>query len=255
MRQIYLPKVFITAFLIVVLISSCNTSKVNNSGLEEYTIIEKKYGNNDVTLELSFQKGKAHNHPTMAVWIESLDGDLIQTIYVTRSIAKGFYQFGDAGDGKWLKTPGTSIRPAALPYWLHKREKTTSEQPLMPSPESPVPDAYSGATPIGSFNLFASTEKTLPQKFKLFVEVNQPWDWNTFWNNNKHPGDMDYRTSAQPSLVYAVDVNMKEPMDIYYLNPIGHGSYNGSNGKLFTDLSGYTTALQIFNQISLNIKK
>jgi len=255
MRKNHLVKAFAPFFIIAALISSCNTAKVKKAGAEEYSIIEKKYGPNDISLELSFQKGEAHNHPTMAVWLENTEGDLIQTIYVTRSIAKGYYQYGDAGDGTWLKVPGKSIRPAALPFWLHKREKLSPVQAVMPSPESALPDAYTGATPAGSFKLAALTEQKLPQRFKLLVEVNQPWDWNNYWNNNKHPGDLDYRTSAQPSLIYAVDVNLNDVMDLYYLNPVGHGSYNGSDGKLYTDLSGYTTAFKIFNQISLTIKK
>lgn len=247
---------FIFSLLIALSLAvvSCTTAKVSVPGNEQEEVIKKNFGTQGPEFLFSFVKGKAHNHPTFAIWLESPDGELIQTLFVTRSIANGFYRYGDAGDGKWLKVPGKSVRPAALPYWVHKREGVSTEK-VMPTPEDPVADAFSGATPAGNFRL-----ETLPKslsfgKLRVVVEVNQPWDWNRFWTNDKYPDFPDYKSSAQPSLIYAVDVNLDAPMDVYHLNPVGHGAFAGQDGNLYTDLSGYTTALQIFNQITLTIRK
>ena len=40
-----------------------------------------------------------------------------------------------------------------LPYWSHKRGVIASDGLYMPEPENPVPDAYSGATPVKGFVL------------------------------------------------------------------------------------------------------
>lgn len=244
---------FMIMAAVMPIISSCQSSKLGTTQQIDKTIIQKQYGSGGPFLELEFIAGKAHNHPTFAVWLEKPDGEMIQTIFITKSLATGYYQYGDAGDGKWLKVPGKSIRPAALPYWLHKREIGLGPD-LMPSPENPVADAFTGATPKGDFTLETSTAMPLPRKFRILAEVNQPWDWNDFWNNNKFANDPDYRTSAQPSLVYAVDVNLDELMSNYSLNPVGHGAASGQDGKLYTNISGHTTALKIFSSISLKIK-
>lgn len=251
--KIYTYFLMMLVLAVTVMVSACKGSSKTQQTPKETELIVKQFSVNGVPLQLQFRTGKAHNYPTFAVWIEDMDGKLIQTLFVTRSLATGWYKYGDAGDGNWLKVPGTSVMPAALPYWLHKREKTESD-PLMPTPENPVADAYTGATPSGSFTLKANSGVSLPDRFKVLVELNQPWDWNSFWTNAKFPDNPDYKTSAQPSLIYAVIVDQKQPMQEYFLNPIGHGHYSGQDGMLYTDLSGHTTALQIFQQISLILK-
>jgi hypothetical protein len=252
------PKLRIFGLLITAVViftaTSCKSVQVKEQSAEQETIIQKKYSAEGEKLSFSFIAGAAHNHPTFAAWLETPQGDLIQTVFVTRSIANGYFAYGDAGDDRWLKVPGPAKRPAALPYWLNRREKSNSDQPLVPTKEMPVPDAYTGATPSAGFTMSVIPSKPLPKIFKVLVEVNQPWDWNKYWTNDKFSGDSDYRTSAQPSLVYAVQINLDDPMGEYFLNPIGHGHPSGKNGNLYTDLSGFTSALQIFKSISLTIK-
>jgi hypothetical protein len=99
-------------------------------------------------------------------------------------------------------------RPATLPYWSHKRGQQTGRVPDLPSPENPVPDAISGATPSADFILVTNSDNPLPAKFRVLLEINQAWDSNRFWSNNKFPGDYDYLTSLQPAVVYAVTVDL-----------------------------------------------
>ncbi len=85
------------------------------------------------------------------------------------------------------------------------------------------------------------------------MEVNQPWDWNEFWTN-KLFDDIDYRSSCQPSLIYAVTVDLNDIDKEYFMNPIGHGHYSGKTGLLYTDLSTMTTAKEIFKEIKVKIQ-
>jgi hypothetical protein len=245
-------KLTLSLLVLISFISSCTTIPQSTSDRESRLLIEKSFGNG-ITLEFYFEKGKRHNHPSFAVWIESLEGELIQTIFVTQSVATGYYAYGDAGDGSWLKVPGPAARPASLPYWLHRREIGVAGQ--LPDPDNPLPDAYTGATPPASFNMLAETKESLPDRFKVLTEVNQPWDWNRYWTNDKYENEAEYRTSAQPALIYAVEVDLNEPQNIYYLNPIGHSHYSGADGKHYSNLKTFTTALEIFESITLKIKK
>jgi hypothetical protein len=250
-------KAFVTmlaVFLATVFMSmSCSEPARQIIGEQNTETIKKVYEIDGLELEISFIAGKAHNHPTFAVWLEDVEGKLLQTLFVTRSLATGYYNFGDAGGGRWLRQPGKSIRPAALPVWLHKREGAT-EGFFMPTPEQPVADAYTGPTPKSSFNLNVKTISALPQQFRIVAEVNQPWDWNKSWHNNRFPDNYDYRSSAQPSLIYSVTVNRADLMPEYFLNPIGHGHPSGEDGRIYTDISGHTSALNIFKQIKATIR-
>ena len=204
-------------------------------------------------LFIEFHKGKEHNHPTMAVWIETMDEEFVETLYITKSVATGFFGHGEKSEGIWSKEPGPAYRPATLPYWFHKR--TREKKNDIPTPENPVPDAITGATPPGSFIIDSRSEKILEGKFRIVAEINQTWDWNEYWNNTKYPDDMEYKTSCQPALIYAVTVDPGKPDKKFYLNPIGHSHYSGKNGELYTDLSTFTTALDIFEKIIVKLDR
>lgn len=203
-------------------------------------------------LTIVFNAGMEHNHPLMAIWLETMDGVYIQSVYVAESIAKGFYSYGDKSTGKWQ--PGVLRRPAALPYWGHQRGVQAPDGLYLPTTTDPLPDAYSGATPKGDFVLDTRADKPLEGKFRVLFEINQSWDWNEYWTNNKYPDDIEYKTSSQPSLVYAVTVDPGSDIKEYTLNPIGYGHYAGANGVLYTDLSTFTTALNITESIRVILK-
>ncbi|MFO7862765.1 MAG: hypothetical protein R6U85_02085 [Salinivirgaceae bacterium] len=77
---------------------------------------------------------------------------------------------------------------------------------------------------------------------------------NKFWTNAKYD-NANYLTSCQPALVYAVTVDFSQPIDTYYLNPIGHSHPYGADGLLYTNLKTFTTALNIFSEILLMLPK
>lgn len=197
--------------------------------------------------------GKEHNHPMMAAWMEDESGRFIQTLYVNESVAKGYFNYADPSQGKWK--PGALIRPASLPVWAHKRGIRNAQGNFMPTQENPVPDAFTSATPKGDFILKSSTEEKLSGKITIFFEVNQSWDWNDYWTNNKFPDDDDYKTSAQPSVIYKVEIDPDNLQEIYYLQPVGHGHPSGRDGTINPDLSTITTALQIFESVTVEISQ
>ncbi|MFO7922804.1 MAG: hypothetical protein R6U58_03860 [Bacteroidales bacterium] len=216
-------------------------------------IFETNNDGSGLSLEIEFSKGKSHYFPLMALWIEDTLGNYIQTLYVAESIATGIFGHGDASTGKWM--PGEIRRPAALPYWGHQRGEQSEDGLYLPDPENPVPDAYTGATPTGSFILNTKTDSIPPESFYVFFEINQSWDWNRYWTNNRFPGDMDYHSSAQPALVYNTLINMSDVKDEYFMEPAGRGHHTGATGELFDDLHTLTTALNIAEYIIVRVKQ
>ncbi len=216
----------------------------------EFDTINLNYELGDLKFQFEIINGKQHNYPSFAIWIETMDEKLLNELFVTQSVATGVFRYGAVSGGKWVA--GERRYAAALPYFFHKK----NPQGIPPDSKNPLPDAITGATPGNNLFLKTSVKKDkLPDKFRILLEVNQPWDFNDFWHNAKYGDDDDYKSSAQPSIVYAVTVDLKNPMDEYFLNPIGHGHFAGKDGNLYTDLSNFTTALDIFRQIKLKVFK
>ncbi len=235
-------------FVVSLLLIACSSHK--KQSVPQVVILQT---NQDLPFVLEFEAGKYFNNPTFAVWIEDMNETLVSTIFVTKSIATGKYGHAYSKDNIWLPDSGISIRPATLPYWLHKQ---TNGNIHSVSPQNPlVPDAVSGATPKGSFTIETAVSKQLPNKFRVLLEINQAWDWNEYYTNAEYPGNFEYKTSCQPSVIYAVTIDLQSPIKTYYLQPIGHGHYAGEDGLLYTDLRGHTTALQIAKSISVQLKK
>ncbi len=210
------------------------------------TIYTNQQGEGEL-LEIHFRKGSEHNHPLLAIWIEDTSGNYIQTLYVAESIAKGVFGHGDKSTGKWL--PGPIRRPAALPYWSHSRGVKESDGLFIPTQETAIPDAYTGATPQAHFVLLTRADKELPNAFYILFEINQSWDWNDFWTNSKYPDDEDYKASCQPALIYKTLITENENNSLRKLELVGHSHYNGKKGEMYTDLSTITTAREITESI------
>lgn len=237
------------AFGLIVLFA-CTT---NRQFTNEKEIIKTTPKLINTPLTIDFQMGKAHNHPSFAFWVEDLEGNYIETLFVTQYVGSGIFGHGEIEAGKWKNEPDTVRRPASLPYWAHKRNVVASDGLVIPSPETAVPDAITAATPKGDF-ILETGSKINSGKFRVLMEINQPWDSNKFWTNNKYPGDNDYFASLQPALVYAVTIDLNAKEKEYYLNPIGHSHPSGKNGKLYTDLTTFTTAKEIAEKIVVRLK-
>lgn len=195
-------------------------------------------------IELELRKGTAHNHPLMAIWTEDTAGNYIETIFVARSIGSGIFEHGKSEKGQWM--PGPVQRPAALPYWWHRLG-------YLPTPDNPVPDAVSGPTPQGDFRLKAYLPDSYPKQFHVLMEINQSWDWNEFWTNDRFPDNEAYISSSQPALVYRAALDMDKPGGGYSMKLIGHSHYAGEDGSLNANTESITTAASIAASIRIRV--
>jgi hypothetical protein len=200
---------------------------------------------------VSFERGPSHNHPSFAIWVEDTTGNYIQTLFITKAIATGVFEYGDDSQGKWSK--GLKRRPAALPYWAHKRGIRATDGLYTPDPAHPIADAYTGATPKANFKLTAFLDKPAKTKLCILLEINQTWDWNEYWINSKYPDDLEYKTSCQPALVYKTTLDPSVKGVKQELQIVGHSHYSGSDGNLYPDISTLTTAKEIIGMVSVEI--
>jgi hypothetical protein len=233
---------------IISIIVQCTPKQV----LQPVVALTSNPEGNGQTLELKFKAGKAHNHPTFAIWIANQDSSYLQTLFVTTSLAKGMFEHATIENGKWKAA--AIQRKATLPVWLHKLNVKNASGGLTPDSTSAIPDAYTGATPVGGFTLSTKLDKRIEKTIIVFLEVNQTWDWNEYWTNNKYPNDADYKTSCQPALIYATLVDPTAAQTEYTFTLIGHSHYSGNDGYIYPDVSTITTAKNIFETIKLTVK-
>jgi len=245
---------FIFLYLITALLSACSGKTVKEHSLEreQKIILNTNPDGTGSEISLELFRGKSFYYPLMAVWIEDEDGNYIQTLYVPTSVATGVFKYGKKENNKWITAPKRA--PQTLPYWSHKRGIVASDGLYMPEPENPVPDAYTGATPVKSFVLNTRADKPLPHIYKILFEINQNWDWNEYWTNNKFPDDENYKMSCQPALVYEAVIDKGKSLSSVAMKPIGHSHYSGKTGELFPDLSTLTTALYIADSIIVRVR-
>jgi hypothetical protein len=239
---------------IIFLAGACSAGslKSRNQVPEEKTTLITNTAGKGQEIVIDFTKGKEFYYPLFAIWIEDMDGKYIQTLYVAKAVATGIFEYGKQENGKWGKAPKRA--PQTLPYWAHKRGIKASDGLYIPDAGTSVPDAYSGATPKTGFILTSRADNPLSGRFKIMLEINQNWDWNEYWTNDKYPDDENYKWSCQPALVYEAEVNMQSLKDSYSMKPVGHSHYSGRTGELFPDLSTLTTALNIADSIIVKVK-
>ena len=212
---------FVQVLPLVLIAIACSTSRTPVEVAPDH--ITSNPNGQGPRLEIEMVRGEGHNHPLMAIWIEDESGEYIQTLYVAESIGKGIFQHGDASKGFWM--PGEIRRPAALPYWSHRRGIKAED----------------------------GLDKTGLRTFKVLFEINQTWDWNEFWTNNKFSEDDEYKTSCQPAVVYAAMIDLDNPREECVMEVIGRSHHSGANGELYNDLQTITTALHIADKITIRI--
>ncbi len=206
-----------------------------------------KIGGRKINVEVT--KGPTDYYTVMAIWMEDTAGNYIETLYATKNIATGTF---------WQTINGEAVRvsvrrPEAVPYWSYKRGVVESDGKSVPTPETPLADAITGATPESHFILRTSISDTSLKQFKIIYEVNRSYDWNEYYNEHAFPDDPIYSGSGQigqPSLIYSTNViDLDNGQSSYLMNVIGHGHHSGADGKLYPDLSNITTAFDITERV------
>lgn len=236
---------------------------------------------NGLTFELMFRKGPHFMWPQYAFWLETVDGKFIQPLYVTEKLAaNGFAnKVTKKNPGKvFTENPFTTgedensifsyewdpasknnrMRPESLPVFLHAMGIQSSKGNYFPETATPLLDAYAGATLTDNFILTSQALAELPKQFKLRFEINQSFDFNTYYSSDRFPDDAIYSGdgySAQPSVIYEVLIDQDKLQPVYAMQLIGHGHHSGRDGNLYPDISQLTTATQIVDKIIFDIKK
>ena len=115
-----------------------------------------------ITFDYKRQSGTASNQ--FAVWIEDMDGELVQTLYATRFTTKGGYE----------------NRPEALCLWVEKSGIADMTKPEI--------DAISSATPSEGALSYKwdltglDGELVKPGKYQFFVEGTLRWKNNVVYS-------------------------------------------------------------------------
>lgn len=185
---------------------------------------------------------KLKNPPQIAVWLEDPDGNYLSTVYVTRKMATQ----------GWISAKGNR-RKEALPHWCHTRGVKYDDGLYLPTKRQPLPDDISGATPRKGFVVKSNTADLRP--FVVKVEVNHSTDFNEHYPQEANIGDANYsggpEGSGQPALVYRAEVTWQNDAEEVEAVLVGHSSPDGSDGLLYTDMTGLTSALKIIQRITI----
>lgn len=190
-----------------------------------------------------------HNPPQMVLWAETMDGAYIDTLMITKKIGKM----------KWMKASDDPVkdgqirRPEALPVWEWKRGVIAADGLPLPTSDSPMPDAVTHASPKADFSVKTDLSKSYDELY-LYFEVNHSTDFNATYTAEEQIGSETYNGgpmgSGQPALVYRAYINFTHPeLSDKTFALIGHSSPSGKDGKIYTDMQGIDSALNIIDSI------
>lgn len=228
--------------VLLALFTSCEKENLNYfSGDMEIRIESGENWLHDYPLFLGLSK---KNPPQFAIWAEDTDGNYLTTIYATYKIAT---------EG-WKSNKGNR-RKEALPYWCYSRGVVYDDGLMLPTKEKPLEDGITGATP--------KSDKTVQLRLSghsgpvvIKAEFNHSLDFNDVYPKDAQNGDSCYsggkEGSGQPAVIYSVTVY--PDTEYAELELIGHSSPDGSNGKVYRDISGLTSALGIVKRITVTVK-
>jgi hypothetical protein len=197
------------------------------------------------------------NHPQMAAWVETEDGEFLATLFITKRLGTQDWRGAPADP-----TPAKEIRRVeALPVWSHRHGKRYADELPVPTREEPMPDAVTSATPSQSFSLRTVLPEE-PRTIRVYFEVNNSTDFNETYAQDAEPGDAGYSGgefgSGQPSLVYRASVDTgrfsEGSAPTVRLELVGHGSPDGSTGEIYQDLDGITTARSILRSVTVSAR-
>ena len=140
----------------------------------------------------SFRLSLSERGCQLAIWVEDDRGSFVDTVYVTRKVAKRGMgnRKGDLDDR--LGGP----RSSAVPVWAHHRGVDYGGGSFYPTKDKPLPDAVTSATPkAGEFAWTWRPEEPLrPGQYAYYVEVNKSLDKNDYHDYSWYRG--------QPSVVW-----------------------------------------------------
>lgn len=226
---------------------------------QEYTLVDLTSGADQPGMELFIKAGSSYESepqpfmlgitytsvPQIAVWMETLEGQYIDTLYVTGKAASSGFGETDAGPTR---------RPEALPNWSHSRGVREADGYFVPLENNTDLDGVSGATPKSDYQVVLSAPRM--GRYRLLLEVNRSYDFNEYYTPDRFPEDPIYSgdgSSGQPSLVYEAVIDSEVPGQ-YLLSLVGRGHHSGADGELYRDLDEITTAKEILSFIIASVE-
>ncbi len=227
----------------------------------EYTVIDLSADASSSKLHVFFKAGPEYHSvpqnlflgitytstPQIVVWMETLEGKYIDTLYITGKTSDSSYR---------SKDPAIDVvrRPEALPYWSHKRGIQSVDGLYSPDQHNSDLDGIAAATPKVDYQVTMSAPRM--GRYKLMIEVNRTYDFNEYYSETRFPDDAIYSgtgSSGQPSLIYESIVDSQKPGQ-HLFNLVGHGHHSGRDGSLYPDLNNVTTSKNILEFIVANIE-
>lgn len=168
--------------------------------------------------------------PQIAIWTEDLEGNFLETHYVTNKMANQNW-------GTRVEFDENQVyREDALPVWYHR-----SGYPL--SRNNPLPDALTSASPRGYFTLYTDIDNSNQDIF-LFLEVNNSYDY-TSEDSSSYEGE-----NGQPSVVYRARIEQgfvgTLKMDLF-----GHSIPPYTTGEVDMGFEDIPTASEILSYIEV----
>lgn len=195
--------------------------------------------------------GPSHINPSFVLWIEDFSGKFLRTVFVTKSVGTGVYQMAQKTRGRWKKGP--VYIEGALPVWAHRRGVRNKEGGFTPMPETALPDAYSGATPMEHSRIYIRVNLDKLKKFRLFFEINQSHDFNDYFTEELNEEE-NLQSVGQPSIVYGKLIDLTSGQKKFKLLPLGYGDFAGQTGELYRGFDKFDTALWLIKSIEVSLR-
>jgi hypothetical protein len=173
--------------------------------------------------------------PQFAIWLQEVPKGTIHTVWVTSK----------TGIGDWGKNV---VRTVSLPLWVSRWNLVTKSRSY-PTPENPVINSVTGATPKLDFTV----ETIVPAKklWNYFIEVNVSGDYNDAFPVTQKDGKRDRQGNGQPSIIYRGVITsslgiQSSPKLIGRTDQLQNVRY------IINDLEGITTAKDLFSKIEVS---
>ena len=198
-------------------------------------VAEVKEGHQTFSFQLHLSEKKCQ----MAIWLTDEQGVFVDTVYVTRKVAKkGLGNRRGGLDDKW-----GGARLSALPVWAYSRGVDYGNGNFYPPKNKPLPDAITSATPkAGELVWEWKPNKALKSsKYFYYIEVNKSFDKNEHHNYSWYRG--------QPSVVWRGSIQVGNQISKSEAKIIGHGHVAGEYRKINPDLSTLTTSLRLIEKV------
>lgn len=245
----------------------------------KYNVLDMAQNYEGRRITVDFKKGTAFHWPQYAMWLEDPDGEIVQAIYVTQGVATNTFKntvaLNDSSlilnhnpfdDKEFIfesmftedydeSRTNNKFRPEALPIFLHRFAKDIDTADTLPQLEL---DGYTGATQFDNYLLTQKISDNSQQRYHLYFEINQSFDFNDYYSSDRFPEDPIYSGdgfSAQPSVLYHAAIDFSSEQKIYAMTLLGRGHHSGRDGKIYPDLENLTTAKNIVDRVIVDLRQ